>query len=72
MAVGVRPAKMALAAATRRRVTARRRIGRVLTYLGVALVVALFAIPMLWMIVSSLKTPDALSAPGITWIPRPV
>lgn len=54
----------------RRRSLARRRVKLVLTYLGVALVVALFVIPFLWMVVTSLKTPEGINGP-IEWIPRP-
>src|SRR5579862_7918565 len=55
-----------------RRAVARRRARRILTYLGVALVVLLFTIPFLWMIVTSLKSPDDLSAHPLAWIPKPI
>ena len=60
------------AAGQARRVALREGLRRALTYLGVLLVVALFTIPFLWMVVTSLKTPDDISAAGINWIPRPL
>jgi multiple sugar transport system permease protein len=67
-----RPAEAVITARARRRSVARQYVRRGLTYLGVLLVVALFVIPFLWMIVTSLKTPEALGASGISWIPQPV
>src|SRR5438270_1194336 len=67
-----RPAEAVTAARARRRGVVRHYVRRTLTYLGVLLVVALFVIPFLWMIVTSLKTPEALGAAGISWIPHPV
>ncbi len=60
------------AALAHRRVVARRRAAWILTYLLVLVAVALFVIPFLWMLVTSLKTPDDLLAPGVNWIPRPI
>jgi multiple sugar transport system permease protein len=53
-----------------RRSLARKRAGQVLTYLGVALVVALFLIPFLWMIITSLKSPEDLTAHPLSWLPN--
>ncbi len=64
--------RRAIALRTRRATVARRRVQRVLVYLGVLLITVIFAIPFVWMIVTSLKTPDALAAPGVSWIPRPL
>lgn len=60
------------AASRARQGALRRGTRRTLTYLGVLLIAALFAIPFLWMVVTSLKTPDDISAAGINWIPRPL
>ena len=62
-----RPAEIVAGTETRRRSLARRRVKLVLTYLGVALVVALFVIPFLWMVVTSLKTPEGINGP-IEWL----
>jgi len=43
---------------------------RAFTYLGVAIVVAIFLIPFLWMIVTSLKSPDDLIAHPLSWLPQ--
>ena len=67
-----RSAEAVITARARRRSVARQYVRRALTYLGILLVVALFVIPFLWMIVTSLKTPEALGASGISWIPQPV
>jgi multiple sugar transport system permease protein len=58
-----------LAALQRRRHT-RRALRRVLTHLGVAVAVALFMIPFLWMVVTSLKSPDDLTAHPLSWLPQ--
>jgi multiple sugar transport system permease protein len=55
-----------------RRGAGRRRTLRALTYLGVWLVTALFAIPLLWMIITSLKSPDDLNAHPLGWVPQPL
>jgi len=72
MAVSSQVANLAVAKTRRLRAVMRGRLISMLTYLSVAVVVAIFAIPFLWMLVTSLKTPDALSAPGVNWIPNPV
>src|ERR1035437_3361099 len=53
-----------------RRTEALRRLKRVFTYIAVGLVVALFLIPFLWMIVTSLKSPDDLTAHPLSWLPK--
>jgi len=55
---------------THRRIETIRRLKRVLTYLAVGLVVVLFLIPFLWMIVTSLKSPDDLTAHPLSWLPK--
>jgi multiple sugar transport system permease protein len=50
-------------------VVLRHRIQRVFIYLGVFLAVALFIIPFLWMIVTSLKNPTDLGAHPLSWLP---
>ncbi len=62
----------AVAVRLRRRRVRRRLVYRALTYAAMGLVVSLFVIPFVWLIVTSLKTPDALLSPNITWIPHPV
>jgi multiple sugar transport system permease protein len=51
------------------RMVRRRTLKRAFTYLGVAVVVALFVIPFLWMIVTSLKSPEDLTAHPLSWLP---
>jgi multiple sugar transport system permease protein len=55
---------------THRRIQTIRRVRRVFTYLAVGLIVALFLIPFLWMIVTSLKSPDDLTAHPLSWLPK--
>ncbi|HWE60801.1 MAG TPA: carbohydrate ABC transporter permease, partial [Chloroflexota bacterium] len=65
-----RPAEGTGASSRHRRAVAGRRLQRLAAYLGVALVVALFMIPFLWMIVTSLKSGDDLIAHPLGWIPQ--
>jgi multiple sugar transport system permease protein len=67
---GVRAAQATGLPGLHRQAIARRRVQRVFVYLGVALVVALFMIPFLWMIVTSLKSPEDLTAHPLSWIPQ--
>jgi multiple sugar transport system permease protein len=53
-----------------RRIETIRRVKRVFIYLAVGLIVALFLIPFLWMIVTSLKSPDDLTAHPLSWLPK--
>ncbi len=53
-----------------RRTETLRRLKRILTYIAVGLVVAIFLIPFLWMIVTSLKSPDDLTAHPLSWLPK--
>ena len=52
------------------RAIARRRLRQVVTYLALSLVLALFLIPFLWMIVTSLKSPEDLTAHPLSWLPQ--
>lgn len=52
-----------------RRTRALRGLRRAVVYLGVAVVVAIFLIPFVWMIVTSLKSPDDLTAHPLSWLP---
>ncbi len=65
-----RPAQAIGVSRPRGRFERRRGLKRAFTYLGVALVVALFLIPFLWMIVTSLKSPDDLTANPLSWRPQ--
>jgi multiple sugar transport system permease protein len=67
---GLRSAQATGLPSLHRQAIARRRVQRVFIYLGVALVVALFMIPFLWMIVTSLKSPEDLTAHPLSWIPQ--
>ena len=49
---------------------ARRRCGASSPTWAWPLVVALFVIPFLWMIVTSLKSPDDLTGNPLSWIPQ--
>jgi multiple sugar transport system permease protein len=63
-----RPVRTTVTARHRRHV-AQRTMQRVFSYLGVAVAVALFIIPFLWMIVTSLKSPSDLTAHPLSWLP---
>ena len=63
---GIMSAEMS---ARHRRMILRSRLQRTMIYLGVALVVALFMVPFLWMIVTSLKSPDDLGGNPLSWLP---
>lgn len=67
---GVHPVRIAKESGRHRRAAARRRVRRLLTYLGVALAVSLFVIPFIWMIVTSLKSPEDLTAHPLSWLPQ--
>ena len=67
---GVNSVRMAKEPGRHRRVAARRRVRRILTYLGVALAVSLFVIPFIWMIITSLKSPEDLTAHPLSWLPQ--
>ena len=55
---------------TGRRSTSRR-IGRVLGYTGLAVAAAGVLLPFFWMVMSSLKTNNAVFSVPIQWIPKP-
>jgi len=61
----------ALALAHRRRI-ARRRSVRVAVYVMVVFVVVIFTFPSLWMLITTLKTPEELAASGINVIPHSI
>ncbi|HXT37435.1 MAG TPA: carbohydrate ABC transporter permease [Chloroflexota bacterium] len=71
MAVRGTPAEQrAGMARAHRSIVARRRLKLAFTYLAVGVVVALFLIPFLWMIVTSLKSPNDLTAHPLSWLPQ--
>jgi len=51
--------------------SASRRIGRVLGYIGLAVAAAGVLLPFFWMVMSSLKTNNAVFSVPIQWIPKP-
>jgi multiple sugar transport system permease protein len=53
-----------------RRAVARRYLKVTLASLAVALVVAFFLAPFLWMIITSLKSPDDIMAHPLSWLPQ--
>ena len=56
----------------RRRALLDKGLRHLLAYIGVLAVTALFVIPFLWLIVTSLKSPDDLAGNPLTWIPNPI
>ncbi|HVC82113.1 MAG TPA: carbohydrate ABC transporter permease [Chloroflexota bacterium] len=68
--VGASAERKAALARAHRSMVARRRLKLAFTYLAVGVVVALFLIPFLWMIVTSLKSPEDLTAHPLSWLPR--
>ena len=60
--IGPRPAS--------RHAAALRQSRHLAVYLGVAVAVAIFLIPFVWMIVTSLKSPEDLTAHPLSWLPR--
>jgi len=51
--------------------SASRRIGRLLGYTGLAVAAAGVLLPFFWMVMSSLKTNNAVFSVPIQWIPKP-
>ncbi len=56
----------------KRRMTPRKRLGRVLLYVLMLLVAAMYLLPFLWMVSTSLKTPAQVFVNPPEWIPNPV
>lgn len=69
MATTNAPSGPAYYARRHRRMVLMRRTQRACTYLGVAVVVLLFLVPFLWMIVTSLKSPEDLNGNPLSWMP---
>ena len=49
-----------------------RFLSKIILYLLVIFCSCMFLMPILWMISTSLKTPEQIFSPDIKWIPNPV